>query len=157
VPCDVATLVIVVVLAIALYWLAQVRPRPNLTALPSAATLLTATEVSEALGRPVRAQPVPYVAPLRVTTTMFRPVDGSGIALLVQTYDSGFARFIRYWYGRGEPLIGTGDRAWANGKRVLASVGDTTVMLTLKRAGGDRRERLPVLLAWAVARMTAQT
>jgi hypothetical protein len=115
--------------------------------------LLGEDEVGAALGMSVTAEPVPEIAFIPSTMTIFRPVGSRSIALLVQTSHGWAGSFVLRMYGRGEPLWGIGECAWLNGRRAVAHRAGTTVILRLKRAGDGRELHLPRLLAAAVGRL----
>jgi hypothetical protein len=119
----------------------------------SAIELLDEDEVGAALGMPVTAEPVPEITFIPSTTIIFRPVGSRAIALLVQTSRGWVSGFVVRVYGRGEPLLGIGERAWLNRRRAVAHQAGTTVVLRLKRAGAGREQHLPRLLATAVGRL----
>ena len=121
--------------------------------LVSAIELLDEDEVGAALGMPVTLEPVPELTFLPSTTMIFRPVGSRTMAMLVQTSRGWVSRVVLRLHGRGEPLVGIGERAWLNRRRAVAHQAGITVVLTLKRAGAGRRQHLPGLLATAVSRL----
>ncbi len=116
--------------------------------------LLTADEIGAALGRSVRGQTVPGLE--MVSTTIFRPARGRGQVMLVQTSWGRMGAVVRWLHARGQPLTGVGDGAFVRGRRAIAWMGGTTVMLTRKRKGRGLEPHLPRLLSQAVARTRAR-
>jgi hypothetical protein len=117
--------------------------------------LVTAAEVGQALGLPVRPpEPMASVGP--VATASFATADRGRHVLLVQVVDGGVGR--RAWRAnlRGTPLPGIGDEAVINGDRAVLRVGDTVVLLTLMRDARGRNHQVPWLLAQAAARLATQ-
>jgi hypothetical protein len=117
-----------------------------------AATLLTAEEVGQALGVPVRA-PEPFSTPGFVATATFCTADRGRQVLLVQVADGPAARWVWRANQRGTELPGIGDGAFLNGDRAALRAGGTTVLLTLLRDGKGRHTHLPWLLRQAAARL----
>jgi hypothetical protein len=113
--------------------------------------LLTADEVGQAVGLPIRPpEPMAGIGP--IATASFATATGHDV-LLVQVVDGGVGR--RAWRAnlRGTPLPGIGDGAVINGDRAVVRVGETVVLLTLMRDARGRNHRVPWLLAQAAARL----
>jgi hypothetical protein len=128
--------------------LAAALGRPGDTAGP----VLTAEEVGQALGMPVRP---PERMPAPGTTTFtFATADRGRQVLLVQCVGGAIGRWA--WQShrkRGNPLPGIGDGAYQTGDQAAARVGETTLAITLLRDAKGRHHHLPWLLQQAAARL----
>jgi hypothetical protein len=130
--------------------LAAALGRPGGTAEP----VLTAEEVGQALGMPVRPperMPAPGTA-----TFAFATADRGRQVLLVQCVGGAIGRWAwRSHQKRGTPLPGIGDGAYQTGDQAAARVGETTLALTLLGDAKGRHHHLPWLLQQAAARLTS--
>ena len=108
--------------------------------------LFTDDEVSQLLGRPVTASPLP------LTGVQYSPAEGGGPLLLVQSAGGLPGRVAWRANSRGQELPGIADGAFVSGYRAALRRGDTTVVLTLLGPGRDRRDYLPWLLSQAATR-----
>jgi hypothetical protein len=118
----------------------------------TAEPVLTAEEVGQALGMPVRP-PERMPAPGTATFT-FATADRGRQVLLVQCVGGAIGRWA--WQSqrkRGTPLPGIGDGAYQTGDRAAARVGETTLALTLLRDAKGRHHHLAWLLQQAVGRL----
>jgi hypothetical protein len=115
-------------------------------------TLLTAEEVGQALGLPIRA---PDSIPGFVGTATYRTADRGRDVLLVQVVSGTPGRWAWQMNQRGgAELPGIGDGAYHTGDRAVLRAGETTVVLTLMRDGKGRHRHVPWLLQQAAARLT---
>lgn len=118
-----------------------------------ATTLLTADEVSQALGIPVTEMP-PAPMPMASMAT-YADQRGKPV-LMVQVTGGGPARWIwRAHAKRGTELLGIGHEARGRGEQVVARVGEHTVALVAMKGGKRAEPALPGLLRQAVARVPA--
>jgi hypothetical protein len=115
------------------------------------ATLLTAEEVSQALGIPVTRLDSALPGPLGVI--QFSSTDRNKVVLMLQVADGTMGKLAWRTNSRGDALAGIGDGAYTKGDRAAARHGDTTVLLTLLGDGKVRRQALPALLRQATARL----
>ncbi|HEY8473479.1 MAG TPA: hypothetical protein VIL37_12705 [Natronosporangium sp.] len=119
---------------------------------PAANTLVTAEEVSRALGLPIRE---PELIPGLVSTATFKTADRGRDVLLVQLATGAPGRWAWRMNQSGMQLPGIGDGARQSGDHAAMRVGDTTVVLTLMRQAKGRHQHLPWLLQQAAARLGA--
>jgi hypothetical protein len=117
----------------------------------TAGTLLTAEEVGQALGLPIRE---PESIPGFVSTATYRTDDRGKDVLLVQTATGTAGTWAWQMNRRGAELPGLGDGAYHAGDRAAVRVGETTVVFTLMRDGKGRHKHLPWLMQQAAARLT---
>jgi hypothetical protein len=117
-------------------------------------TLLTAEEVSAALGLAVMLESTATPGPMSMTT--FRTSDRRKPALMLQVLGGGLGAMAWRANSRGQSLPSIGDGAFVRGDRGAAKVGDSLVLLTLLGAGKGRGQALPTLLTQAVARIPTQ-
>jgi hypothetical protein len=115
--------------------------------------LLTAEEVGQALGLPVRP-PERLPTPGFVATVVFATADRNRQVLMVQACDGTVGRWAWRSNSRGTALPGIGDGAYLAGDRAALRVGETTLVLTLLRDAKGRHSQLPWLLQRAAARLT---
>ena len=106
----------------------------------------TEDEVSQLLGRPVTAAPLPLAG------TQYSPAEGGKPLLLIQSVTGLPGRVAWRANSRGQELPGIADGAFVNGERAALRRGDTTVVLTLLGEGRERRAYLPWLLSQATTR-----
>jgi hypothetical protein len=117
---------------------APVSPAPAPAAVAPVSRLLTADEVSQALGLPVYGPEVLEGAPFgRHSAAVFRTADRRKLALHVQAVDGFWTKY-------------------ADGGRATARVGERVLVLTLVSAGKGRDAQLPWLLQQAAARLAAE-
>jgi hypothetical protein len=118
----------------------------------TAEPVLTAEEVGQALGMPVRPperMPAPGTAMFAFATA-----DRGRQVLLVQCVGGAIGRWA--WQShqkRGTPLPGIADGAYQTGDQAAARVGETTLALTLLRDAKGRHHHLPWLLQQAATRL----
>lgn len=123
---------------------------------PAGSTLLTADEVSQALGMRVALRPSPAAGPISMTS--FATDPGRKTVLMVQVMQGGLVEALwRRRKGRGQPVPGVGDEAWADGPRCVARTGATFVSLVLTGPAKRNPAALPALLGQAVARLPRQS
>ena len=115
------------------------------------ATLLTAEDVSQALGIPVTRLDTTLPGP--VGMVQFSSTDRNRAVLLLQVADATMGSIAWRANSRGDALPGIGDGAYTKGDRAAARVRDTTVILTLVGSGKGRRQSLPWLLQQAASRI----
>ena len=119
------------------------------------ATLLTAEEVGQALGIPVRT-PEASPVPMPLGTTYFTTVDKNRAVLVVQVAQGATGDFTwRMNSRRGTAVPGIADGAYTRGDRAMVRSAGTTVLLTLLGKGKGRRQHLPWLLTQAAGRLAA--
>jgi len=110
--------------------------RPGVAAAgEDAGALLAAGEVSEAVGRPVRAMgPTP-----RAASAVYR---GEGLTVIVSAADRFLGSLTSLARRRGLPLPGVGDEAWLlnRGRTAVLRVGDLTARVSV---GGSAARSLP--------------
>jgi hypothetical protein len=111
------------------------------------ADLLTAHEVSSALGMPVTAYPVGAGAPVPVQAVQYRGPDGKPVLQLTAAGGLAAQLAVRA-RRRGQPLPGIGDEAFAGEGWAVGRHGDTVVGITLT---GDGRRAEPRNVHWLLA------
>ncbi len=120
----------------------------------SGATLLTPEEVSRALGMKVTIR-TPTTGP--VAMIVFTTDPGKKAVLMVSVMQGNLVEMMwRRSHGKGTPLTGVGDEAWADGPRCAARSGNTFVGLVLQGPAKSSTSALPELLGQAVARLPKQ-
>jgi hypothetical protein len=117
-------------------------------------TLLTAEEVSAALGLPVVLETSAVPGPLSMT--VFRTVDRRKQALMLQVVDGPLGAMAWRMNSRGQAIPSIGDGAFVRGNRGVAKCGQSIVVLTLLSVAKGRSAGLPTLLTQAVARIPLQ-
>jgi hypothetical protein len=120
----------------------------------SGANLLTAEEVSKALGQPVEVRTA-SAGPVAMTTFVTQPKGRT--VLMVQVLQGSLVEAM--WQrrmARGQQLTGIGDGAWVEGYRGAVRSGDTFVAVTLAGSARKNAAALPQLLSQAVARIPRQ-
>jgi hypothetical protein len=120
----------------------------------SGANLLTAEEVSQALGQPVEVRTA-SAGPVAMTTFVTQPKGRT--VLMVQVLQGSLVEAM--WQRRmagAAPLTGIGDGAWVDGYRGAVRSGDTFVAVTLAGSARKNTAALPQLLTRAVARIPRQ-
>jgi hypothetical protein len=133
-----------------------VSPAPAATAVAPVSQLLTADEVSQALGMPVYGPetiPMPAFG-AKIHAAVFRVLDRRKLALHLQVVEGFMSKLA--WRKRGTDLPGIGDDAYQDGGRATARVGERVLVLTLVSAGKGRDAQLPWLLQQAAARLAAE-
>jgi hypothetical protein len=117
--------------------------------------VLTAEEVGEALGMPVRGpQRLPIPGPLATAT--FTTVDRDRQVLIVGVASGRTGQWMMRSTSNWATVPGVGDEARMRRERGAVRVGDSTVSLTLTSDGRARQDALPVLLRQAAARIPRQ-
>lgn len=119
----------------------------------TAGVLLTAEEVSQALGRPVVI--VDTGAPRFLRMTAYASAGTSKPVMVLQVIEGVLGRAAWQNHTRGTRLPGIGDDAFLDGDRAVARCGTATVLLMLVGEGEGRGASLPELLGQAVARLPA--
>jgi hypothetical protein len=121
-----------------------------------AVDLLTAHEVSSALGAPVTAHPAGSGnTPVPVQQVQFRDPNGRTVLTLLAAGGLAAQLAVRA-RRRGQPLPGIGAEAFAGDGWAVGRHGDTVVTIALAGAGKKAEPRnLHWLLATAVGRMAA--
>jgi hypothetical protein len=102
---------------------------------PPAAALLSAGEVSAAVGRPVRGT----IGTSGAASVVYR---GQGITVIVTVADGFLGSLIALARRRGQPLAGVGDEAWLlnRGRTAVLLAGGLTAKIS---AGGSATRSLP--------------
>ncbi|TML23901.1 MAG: DUF2207 domain-containing protein [Actinobacteria bacterium] len=127
-------------------------PAPGQRAPGIPAALVTADEVSRALGAPVTVQERGGMGPVAVGVSQFHTPDGQVAAVLMVL--RGLAAKAAMRARRGQPLPGIGDEAYTGPGWAVARRGDTVVGLTLQGRGQAADPRSVYwLLSTAVARL----
>jgi hypothetical protein len=119
------------------------------------AELLTAHEVSSALGMPITVYPVGAGTPVPVQQVQYRGPSGTTVLQLMAAGGLAAQLAVRA-RRRGQPLPGIGDEAFAGDGWAVGRRGDTVVSVAL--SGDGRRadpRNLHWLLATAVGRLAA--
>jgi hypothetical protein len=131
-------------------------PAPAPAPVPPVAALLSAEEVGQALGMPVRGPEVLDVPPIgpKIAAATFRVADRRKLALHLQVVE-GFMTNLA-WHKRGTGLPGIGDDAYQDGDRATARVGERVLVLTLVSAGKGRNAQLAWLLQQAASRLRTE-
>jgi hypothetical protein len=119
--------------------------------LVSSGTLLTADEVSTALGMAVVLDSTGTPGPLSMAT--FRTTDRRKTVLMLQVADGTLGAMAWRTNSRGQSLPSIGDGAFVRGNRGVAKAGGSIVVLTLLSSAKGRSAGLPALLTQAVARI----
>jgi len=117
----------------------------------SSGTLLTADEVSAALGMAVVLESSAAPGPMSMTT--FRTTDRRKAVLMLQVVDGTLGAMAWRTNSRGQSLPSIGDGAYVRGTRGVVKSGGSIVVLTLLSAAKGRTSGLPTLLSQAVARI----
>jgi hypothetical protein len=117
----------------------------------SSGTLLTADEVSAALGMAVVLESSAAPGPMSMTT--FRTTDRRKAVLMLQVVDGTLGAMAWRTNSRGQSLPSIGDGAYVRGNRGVVKSGGSIVVLTLLSAAKGRTSGLPTLLSQAVARI----
>ncbi len=129
---------------------AAVSGRPTI----SASMLLTAEDVSQALGMPVTSQEAEL--PGMVGLVQFSSTHHNKVVLVLQVIDGTLSRMAWRTNARGDLMPGVGDEAWVRGDRALARIGDTTISVAVTGPAKGLRQGLPQLLQLATSRFPAQ-
>jgi hypothetical protein len=117
-------------------------------------TLLTADEVSAALGMAVVLETSAAPGPMSMTT--FRTTDRHKTVLMLQVVDGTLGAMAWRTNSRGQSLPSIGDGAFVRGNRGVVKSGGSILVLTLLSAAKGRSAGLPTLLSQAVARIPSQ-
>jgi hypothetical protein len=125
---------------------AKARRRPAVA--PTA--LLTAEEVSQALGMPVTSQETGL--PGMAGMVQFSSTDRNQPVLILQVAEGALGRLAWRTSSRGDQLPGIGDAARVKGDRAVARLGDTTISVALFGPAKGMRQGLPRLLQQATSR-----
>ena len=121
----------------------------------AAGSLLTAEEVSQALGLAVRPDAAPVPGPFAMAS--FTTVEKRKSVLLVQVGKGTMADWAWRRNLRGTTPLAIADGAFAKGDRGGLRVGDLVVIVTLLGPARGRTAGLPWLLALIASRVGAET
>jgi hypothetical protein len=119
----------------------------------AATSLLSAEEVSRAVGVPVTVT----AAPGAVALAVFGGPDGKPV-LTLQIINSRLLRMARFLVGAQrsgstQPVPGVGTEAWVDGDRAFARLPDGSMLVMALIDRPNARAHLPELLATAVSRI----
>jgi hypothetical protein len=120
-----------------------------------ASSLLTADEVTHALGLPVVLVDMRTLG--GVGMIHFTTADRKRVVLMMQVVDGAMGTLAWRTNSRGTPVAGIADGAWLNGNRAAVRVAETTVVFTLMGRGKGRTQKYPLLLEQAAARVAAES
>lgn len=122
---------------------------------PRADTVLTADEVSEALGVAVGA-PARMALPGLPATATFATAEGGRAVLAVGLLSGRLGEMALRRAAGGTALSGIGQAAYVRGDQAAVRSGDAIVTLTLVGSARQRRDRLPWLLERVASRLPRQ-
>src|SRR5690606_30040903 len=122
---------------------------------PRADTVLTAEEVSEALGVAVSG-PARMALPGLPATATFATADGGRALLAVGLLSGRLGEMALRRAAGGTAVPGIGEAAYVRGNRAAVRSGAATVTLPLLGPARQRRDRLPWLLERVASRLPRQ-
>ncbi|HEY8452904.1 MAG: DUF2207 domain-containing protein [Micromonosporaceae bacterium] len=128
---------------------------PSPTDPPRADTVLTAEEVSEALGVTV-GPPARMALPGLPASATFATADGGRAVLAVGLLTGRLGEMALRRAAGGTAVPGIGEAAYVRDNQAAVRCGDAIVTLTLMGPARQRRDRLPWLLERAASRLPRQ-